>query len=628
MNKKTNVLIALLLLLGVNTFAQDEDQDVKTNELDEVVVTDSRFALKRENSGKTVIKITQQEIEQNQGRTFAELINTKSGIEINGSRSNAGQNLGVRVRGGNNRQVLVIIDGVQVSDPSQPNGEYDLRLLDLGNIESIEIVKGAASTLYGSGAATAVINITTKKAEEGKVNFVINSSIGTNHAEDNLDFDIAYFTNGIHLSGIDKKFNYKLGFNQQFTDGFSAALVEDGQGDDFSRYSVDLNLGYNFSDAFSLNVFGNITDIDSDFDDGAFADADNTFESQQYRFGLSSVLNYTKGSVNLNTSYSDFERGFFSAFGPFITDGSNFILDVYNKYNFNNKFYTILGLNVINNEVSFDEDVDFNIIDPYVNVVYASEFGLNVNAGGRLNNHSEYGSNFVFNINPSYAYKLNNDEDIKVFGSYSTSFITPSLSQLFGPFGANPDLDPEENLTIEGGIEYQLGSKLRASVLYFNREEEDVILTNPNTFALFNNPEEQTVEGIEVEVNYNPIESVSIAANYTFVDNSDDILILVPESKLNASVSYNFSPRTFASISYQFTGERIGLFFDPETFVSNPVDLDSFNLVNLSFNHTLKNDKITFFASIDNLFNEDYQEVFGFTTQGFNTRIGLKLRLL
>ena len=628
MNKKTNVLIALLLLLGVNTFAQDEDQDVKTNELDEVVVTDSRFALKRENSGKTVIKITQQEIEQNQGRTFAELINTKSGIEINGSRSNAGQNLGVRVRGGNNRQVLVIIDGVQVSDPSQPNGEYDLRLLDLGNIESIEIVKGAASTLYGSGAATAVINITTKKAEEGKVNFVINSSIGTNHAEDNLDFDIAYFTNGIHLSGIDKKFNYKLGFNQQFTDGFSAALVEDGQGDDFSRYSVDLNLGYNFSDAFSLNVFGNITDIDSDFDDGAFADADNTFESQQYRFGLSSVLNYTKGSVNLNTSYSDFERGFFSAFGPFITDGSNFILDVYNKYNFNNKFYTILGLNVINNEVSFDEDVDFNIIDPYVNVVYASEFGLNVNAGGRLNNHSEYGSNFVFNINPSYAYKLNNDEYIKVFGSYSTSFITPSLSQLFGPFGANPDLDPEENLTIEGGIEYQLGSKLRASVLYFNREEEDVILTNPNTFALFNNPEEQTVEGIEVEVNYNPIESVSIAANYTFVDNSDDILILVPESKLNASVSYNFSPRTFASISYQFTGERIGLFFDPETFVSNPVDLDSFNLVNLSFNHTLKNDKITFFASIDNLFNEDYQEVFGFTTQGFNTRIGLKLRLL
>ena len=60
------------------------------NLLDEVVVSDSRFELKRENSGKTVIKISSQEIENNQGRTISELINTKSGIEINGSRSNAG----------------------------------------------------------------------------------------------------------------------------------------------------------------------------------------------------------------------------------------------------------------------------------------------------------------------------------------------------------------------------------------------------------------------------------------------------------------------------------------------------------------------------------------------------------
>ena len=66
-------------------------QTVSEESLDEVVVTDSRFELKRENSGKTVIKISQQEIENNQGRTISELINTKSGIEINGSRSNAGK---------------------------------------------------------------------------------------------------------------------------------------------------------------------------------------------------------------------------------------------------------------------------------------------------------------------------------------------------------------------------------------------------------------------------------------------------------------------------------------------------------------------------------------------------------
>lgn len=150
-------------------FSQTQKDSVKVEALDEVVLTDTRFALKRENSGKTVIKISREEIERNQGRTVAELINTKSGFEINGSRSVAGQNLGYFIRGGNNRQVLVLIDGVQVNDPSLVSNEFDLRLLDLNTIESIEIVKGASSTLYGNAAATAVINITTRKASKNKI---------------------------------------------------------------------------------------------------------------------------------------------------------------------------------------------------------------------------------------------------------------------------------------------------------------------------------------------------------------------------------------------------------------------------------------------------------------------------
>ena len=176
MTYKSYLLIVLFLCAQTQIIAQN----ITEESLDEVVVTDSRFELKRENSGKTVIKITQQEIENNQGRTFSQLINTKSGIEINGSRSNAGQNLGVYVRGGRNRQVLVLIDGVQVNDPSQLNGDYDFRLLDLSQIESIEIIKGASSTLYGSGAAAAVITITTKAANAKKLSAVFSSALGTN----------------------------------------------------------------------------------------------------------------------------------------------------------------------------------------------------------------------------------------------------------------------------------------------------------------------------------------------------------------------------------------------------------------------------------------------------------------
>ncbi len=559
------------------------------------------------------------------------MINTKSGIEINGSRSAAGQNLGVFVRGGRNRQVLVIIDGVQVSDPSQINGEYDLRLLSLGNIEKIEVIKGAASTLYGSGAAAAVINITTKKAGDDAVNVVLNSSFGTNQSQDDQDYRLSDFNNNVNVNGTLGKFTYKAGFNQQFTDGLSAALVEEGEGerDDFSKKSFDVNLGYKFSNAFSVNVFGNVTDINSDFDGGAFFDAPgNVFNSDQYRVGVSSKYKYTNGSVNLNASYSTFERDFVSAF-PFSAEGENFILDIYNKYTFNKSFYTIVGLNVIDNQVTFEgntvnENPDFNIIDPYANVVYVSDFGLNVNVGGRLNNHSEYGSNFTYNINPSYTYKFGEGSYVKPFGSYSTSFITPSLSQLFGNFGPNPDLDPEENLTIEGGVEVKLGKNFRASALYFDREETDVILFDFEA-GYFNNPEEVNTSGIEVEVLATPVKNLSLTANYTYIDNENNA-VLIPESKANFVVGYDFSPRTFASIAYQYTDDRLANDF--RDFPATEVTLESFSLVNLVFSHALKNDKWRFLVSVDNVLNEDYQDVFGFTTRGANVRLGVTLNLL
>lgn len=66
--------------------------------------------------------------------------------------------------------MLVLIDGIQMNDASQIASDFDMRLLSSDQIESIEIVKGAASTLYGNGAATAVINITTRKASQ-KENF-------------------------------------------------------------------------------------------------------------------------------------------------------------------------------------------------------------------------------------------------------------------------------------------------------------------------------------------------------------------------------------------------------------------------------------------------------------------------
>ena len=191
MYKRVLSISAAVLLLSSVKGQELKKDSIKTQKLDEVVVSDSRFELKRENSGKTIIKIDAEELQHNQGRSLAEIINTKSGIEITGSRGREGTILGVFARGGRGRQVLVLIDGARVSDPSSFSQEYDLRLLSAANIESVEILKGAASTLYGTNAATAVINITTKKVSERKVALNVQASRGTNQTSKDQNYNLS-----------------------------------------------------------------------------------------------------------------------------------------------------------------------------------------------------------------------------------------------------------------------------------------------------------------------------------------------------------------------------------------------------------------------------------------------------
>ena len=615
MTYKSNLLIALFLCAQTQIIAQNINEE----SLDEVVVTDSRFELKRENSGKTVIKITPQEIQNNQGRTISELINTKSGIEINGSRSNAGQNLGVYVRGGRNRQVLVLIDGIQANDPSLISGGYDFRLLDLNQIESIEIIKGASSTLYGSGAAAAVVSITTKVANAKKLSAIYSSSVGTNQTESDQNYNIADFNNSVVFSGTLNKFTYRTAFNNQFSDGLSAAISDTNEKDAFSRYGIDVNLGYKFSTAFSLNLYGNFTDSKSDVDgydsNFNFVDTAEEFNSSQTRVGVSSQFKYTEGSLNLSAAYSEYDRAFVSTY-PSLYKSKNLVFDFYNKYVFDETFYTIIGLNIIENKATFSKDETFNITDPYANFVYVSDVGFHMNAGVRLNNHNVYGSHFIYNFNPSFLLKSDRGYT-KIFGSYSTSFITPSLSHLYGDFGANPNLKPEENLTIEAGIEYKMNDNFRISGVFFNREEKNTVLWIDGGYL--NAADLLNTRGVEVELNTTPIEKVSIEANYSFTEYKETLARRIPKHKANVQLGYQVSKTTFTSLSYQYTHERFENSFVPL--------LDSFSLFNFYISHTAIKNKITFFGGLDNILNEAYEDIPSYATKGRNVRLGFKLTL-
>ena len=615
---------AVTVLLCAKVEAQQLQDSTKTVQLDEVVVSDSRFQLKRENSGKTVITISQQELKQNQGRSVAEIINTKSGIEINGTRSFAGQNLSTYVRGGNNRQVLVIIDGIQVSDPSGTSAEYDLRLLNTDQIESIEVLKGAASTLYGNSAATAVINITTKKASKEGLALDVISSMGTNQTEADQNYNLSDFSNTVNLTAKQGKLSILASGGHQYTDGLSAAIGTES--DEFSRIDGNVKVGYQFSDRFEINASAFYNKLNSDYDNGfPIEDADFHFTSEQSRFGLGSTYGYENGSINVNTAFNQIDRVFESTF-PASYDSQSYIVDVFNKYTFSENIHTIVGLNYIENQTFFSEEYDSNTIDPYLNAVYVGDRGINVNAGLRLNNHSNYGSNFIYNINPSYRFDIN-DGYLKFMGSYATSYIAPNLSQLYGPFGANPDLNPEEDSTLEGGFEFKVSDAFTINAIYFNRVEDNriaYVTIDPNTFEsqYRNSADTAHFDGVEVGLDTELAEGLSFDANYTYTNSKEGLALRVPKSKINATLGYVIKENTFVGLSYQYVSDRT----DTDFATFSDVTLDSFSLANLQLRHQFCTN-LSAFLAVDNILNEEYTEVVSFTTKGRNVRLGFKLSL-
>ena len=245
------------------------------------------------------------------------------------------------------------------------------------------------------------------------------------------------------------------------------------------------------------------------------------------------------------------------------------------------------------------------------------ESGFNLNAGTRLNMHSEYGNNLVFNVNPSYNFKIAKN-DLKVFASYSTAFVAPTLSEIFTKLPTIEELLPEEDITIEAGFDIALGKKININATYFYREETNKIGFDPTTFQTINDFGTFLARGLETEISYKASQKLRLLANYTYIDRDENLLLKIPQNKFFIKADYSLFPQTFTSLSYRFVDE---------TKDFGNVDLASYSLVDFFINHSLLEDKVTFYGSVTNIFNEDFQEIAGFTTRGRNYNVGLRIKL-
>ena len=604
-------IVAMLLCCAV-AHAQER--------LDEVIVSDSRIPKSRKNSGKAVVKITAKEIEKNKGISLAQLLNQYAGIYISGSQLHPGQNLSYFIRGGNNRQVLVRIDGIVVSDPSQIESEFDLRLLALDQIQSVEVVKGASSSLYGSGAATAVIDITTKNTATEKTSLQIAQEWGTQNTHNQKlgsfsDVQKQY----LQLQRSIAKIGLSASVSRFTSDGMSSVVGTET--DAVLKENIQLNAKSQYDGPWGWKAFFHRDLIDSDFDDSfGFVDAPYTLSSKNNRYGISPSFTKGKSHLQAHVSWSDTELTFNDSF-PRSSFSDVFTSELTWRYDITAQL-TFLGGGLyqdFSSESSSSEDTfAHENVAFFISANWQHPKGFALQLSGRNSVHSAFGAHQTFTINPYYIFSDSEATYWKLFGSYATSFIAPTHYKLFDPMYGNLGLSPEENKTWELGVEY-VAENSRITVVGFQRTENNIILwKNPSGY--FNDVKEQKVRGIELEGNFS-FQKLSVQANYTFTEKVKQEPLRLPKHAANVGLTYAAAKAQWGA-HFRYVGSRYDADFS--TFPSTTQKLKEFGLVDVrvTLPNFIGNANVS--LALTNLFDVSYTEFIGYSVLGRNLNIGLQ----
>jgi vitamin B12 transporter len=620
---KKKIFVVAAVMISSQLHAQ-EDTISKT--MDAAVVTATKFPQKQSGTGKVLIVITREQIMQSAGKDLSQLLNEQTAIIVNGATSNPGKDKSLFLRGATDKYTLILLDGVPLNEPSGVGGSFDLRLLSLNNIERIEILKGSQSTLYGSNAVAGVINIISKKATSKQPQFKGLLTYGSYNS----------FKGNAGISQKTRVLDYDVNYVYYKTGGISEAKDTTGTAnfdkDGFTQHALQAVLGIHLTDAFKLSPYYRFTQFKGGYDADAFTDGPNHYTASLVNSGLTGQYTYKNGALYFNYGYDFTKRDYASQFGEFITKGKFHTADAYANHRFSKNVQLVAGINYQTYRIDVPDTAN-RIISPYASFFLKGNKGLNIELGGRFNHHNQYGNNFTYSFNPSYLIR----DDLKIFLNATSGFRAPSISELFGPFGSNPNLKPEKAITQEAGLQSALaGKQLELTVTGFNRVINDVIIYGSNGYE---NRDKQHDFGVEFEVNYSVSKQINLRVNYAYVDGNitqklpgkDTTyynLVRRPKHNVHVFAGYQVNKDLFISSSLQFTGKRIDNYFNPVTFLPSQVDLKAYALLNMYAEYNFLKSKLNIFVDAKNLTGKkNYYEVYGYNVQGFNLTAGLRFQL-
>lgn len=611
-------LIILISITQLHTFAdtplpgQSYQDDVKdTLRLEEVVVTGTQVSINRNNIPFTLSVVSRKEIEESGETALLPILServpglfvTERGITGFGVAAGAAGAISIRGIGGSpNTQILLLIDG-----HPQFMGLMGHPLPDAyiaSDVEKVEVIRGAASTIYGSNAMGGVINVITRKQKEEGFRTQGQVMYGSYNTQ-------KYMLNNGYRKG---KFNSFISVNHDRTDGHrpnSEFYITNGYG----------KLGYAFTPHLKANADISLAKFKC-WNPGP-SDAPLTNDWINILRGMASFSlenNFAKSSGALKFFYN---WGDHKLSDGYHSDDQNYGISLYQGFHLFNGNTTTAGIDYKNYGGQAENTglhVDEHISEVAGYLLLQQAFfteRLMVNAGVRYEHNSVYGGEWAPQAGIAYHPAANTTLKTSV----SKGFRSPTIKDLYMFPPHNAELQPEQVINYEFSvIQHLFRRQMQIELTGFIAEGDNLIQVNlVNGKPINLNSGKFHNKGIEFALNYQITEKISFAGNYSYL-HMDTPLLGAPEHKIFAGISY--APHKKVDIGVQLQ-QINGLYIS----IGKITEKENYTLLNAKVTYRLLPDHLELFVKGDNLTDTRYQVNYKYPMPGATVMGGVKFIL-
>jgi len=642
------LFLSLILFFNFFEFAKVYAKDIPI-----IVISAGKSPQSKNTVGSDVTVIDRKTIENSNEYFIGDILDNNLNGMNQFQNGGYGAVAGIQLRGQPKRYTTVYIDGVKVSDPSTPSNDYYFNNLVSGSFDRVEILKGAQSSLYGSGSLAGTVQLFSKKGQEGHNNNINISAGSFNTQKVDLSFDGKY-----------DNYDYFVGYTNFATDGESA-MTDNSEKDGYRSDSLTMNYGYNFNENLRVEsyLYHNDSFLEYDAVNNTQTDSNDVTDDQSTSYtgrliydtgNLKNTISYNNTYILRNTTgYNLAKTNYY---------GYRDAINLLSEYNFDLDNRIIFGLD---NEFDAAELKSYYAGNKYKEsdeAIYSQYFDLQLRLrentyttfGLRRDDHTTAGDYYTGRA--TITYKV--DNNTKLRGNLGTSVRFPSLNSyhhghslknkesLKAETGKSIDIGiekffPENNISISATtffLEYKNDIKGWAShgggLQYsYSGEADEYVIDNSNS--------KTESYGLEFQTNWKLNNDYALGLGYTRTESYDgttcdnpdssagpgsaacidEMNVRVPRHQINLIGTKIFNNNLSQTLKIKYVGERRDYGNTNNNF--EDVILSEYLTADLITNYKLFN-AYNLNISAKNILNKKYSEAYEYKAPGRSVNLKLK----